>query len=1366
MRRTSFGVAVVFGMVGAMALLAPPPTEGQRASRFERETVNGRDVVAREVLVKFRDTLEPSEFAEVATESDAQVVERVGRAGAVRLRSRSLSAAALLARLARRPDVVYAEPNFIIQITQEPDDPSFAQLWGLHNIGQLINGFPGLAGADIHATPAWDLSFGSTSNVVAIIDTGIDYTHPDLAANVWSAPTDFTVNVGGSPVTCAAGTHGFNAITRSCNPMDDHHHGTHVSGTIGAVGNNGIGVVGVNWTARLMGIKFLDSQGSGSTADAIAAVEFAIAVRQAFAATGEANIRVLSNSWGGEDFSQALLDQINAANDANMLVVAGAGNNGFDNDILPFYPASFDAPNVISVAATDNTDDAAWFSNYGASSVHLGAPGVDILSTTPGNTYEFLSGTSMATPHVSGAAALVLSRCDLASAALKDTLLGSVDPVPSLAGITVTGGRLNVNSALHACTAPPETPAGLTARGADTKVVLSWSAALGAIRYNVRRSLTSGGPYSPLASAVKGTSYTDTAVVNGTTYYYVVSAENTLGESGDSSEASATPNIPPDMVVSSLTAPAVTGAGSTIAVSVTTKNQGTGRAQPSATRFYLSDNAVLDAPDVVLAEQSVPELAPGALSSASVAITIPGDATVGKRYLIANADADDVLGESNENNNWASRSLLIGPDLLVSSFTGPAAGAAGGTISVTDTVKNQGGGDAGVSSTTFYLSANSTIGAGDVLLAASRDVPGLAAGATSVGTTVLTIPPTTQVGLYYIVARADGNDGVAETTETNNTIARAIQIGGDLVVSALTVPARGGAGSAIVVTDTIKNQGGGPAAASVTRFYLSANALLDAADILLAGGQDVAPLDPATSSTGSTTVTIPAATAAGTYYIVAKADADNSVPETYEANNTSARYIQIGSDLLVSAMTVPARAGAGATITVSHTTANQGGGPATATVTRFYLSANAVLDGSDVLLVGADPVPDLAAGATDAGSTLLTIPTATASATYYIIAKADADNVVLETSETNNALARLIQIGGDLVVSAFTVPAKGGAGMPMIVSDTIGNQGAGSIGPTVTKFYLSTNASFETADTQLGSRGVPDLDAGVSSSGSTTVTIPSGVAAGLYYLIARADADNAVSETQESNNTLARSVQLGSDLVISAISTAATKAAAGSSIVVSETVTNQGGGDATASVTRFYLSADGSLDAGDVLMDGTRAVPDLPAGASSAGSTSVIIPSGSAPGTFYIIAKADADNTSSETQETNNTRSRSISIGPDLIISSVSVSSTSVPAGAAVNVTDTVMNQGADAAAPTITRFYLSKNAILDAGDVALAPGRAVPDLASGASNSGMTPLTIPLGTTSGSYYVLAKADGDSVVGESLETNNVTARAMQVTVGP
>jgi subtilisin family serine protease len=414
--------------------------------------VNGGEAVAGEVLVKFTRALEQGQQQQLEYQMDADQDEHVGGDGVQRIHSRSYDTDTLLAFLRADSRVAYAEPNYVLHAIAIPNDPQFGQLWGLRNTGQTVGGVAGTPGADISATAAWDVSTGSRATVIAVVDTGVDYTHPDLAANVWAAPTSFTVNVGGAAIVCPAGSHGFNAIANTCNPMDDNNHGTHVSGTIGGVGNNGVGVAGVNWVASIMGSKFLNASGSGSTADAIKAIEFTIQAKAIFGAN--ANVRVLSNSWGGGAFSQALLDEINKANANNILFVAAAGNSQADNDVTPHYPSSYNAPNVISVAATDNQDMLASFSNYGATSVHLGAPGVAVLSTTRNNTYSSFSGTSMATPHVSGAAALVLSRCSLDTAAVKDNLLANVDPIGALAAITVTGGRLNVNRAIRACSAP------------------------------------------------------------------------------------------------------------------------------------------------------------------------------------------------------------------------------------------------------------------------------------------------------------------------------------------------------------------------------------------------------------------------------------------------------------------------------------------------------------------------------------------------------------------------------------------------------------------------------------------------------------------------------------------------------------------------------------------------------------------------------------------------------------------------------------------------------------------------------------------------------------------------------------------------
>jgi probable HAF family extracellular repeat protein len=425
------------------------------------EFADGRRAAKGEVLFRFRDSFLASAgqqqinsaIADIRRTEDADLFELIGESGVLRLRSRSRNTEQLVRQLSRRPDVLYAEPNHIVQASAAAtNDPRFSELWGLQNTGQGT--MPGTAGADIKAVKAWAMTTGSAANVVAVIDTGVDYNHPDLAPNMWRAPAAFSVVIGGVTINCAAGARGYNAITNTCDPMDDQDHGTHVAGTIGAVGNNAVGVVGVNHTTRIMGLKFLNAQGYGTIADAIKAIEFAIQVKTKFAATKGANIRILNNSWGGDGYSQAMVDAIRRAGQSDMLFVAAAGNDSMNIDMKPTYPASYKEPNVITVAATDNRDALAWFSNYGATSTHLGAPGDKILSTTRLSGYKSLSGTSMATPHVAGAAALVLSNCPVDTAGLRDILLRSVDKIGSMSGITTTGGRLNAATAVSSCTAP------------------------------------------------------------------------------------------------------------------------------------------------------------------------------------------------------------------------------------------------------------------------------------------------------------------------------------------------------------------------------------------------------------------------------------------------------------------------------------------------------------------------------------------------------------------------------------------------------------------------------------------------------------------------------------------------------------------------------------------------------------------------------------------------------------------------------------------------------------------------------------------------------------------------------------------------
>ena len=353
-----------------------------------------------------------------------------------------------VAELLGDPAVAYAEPNWTMSHQAVATDPIFTgnrtqDLWGMYGDASSPANQYGSQAAE-----AWAAGrTGSAGVYVGVIDEGIQLDHPDLAGQVWTNPSDRVDGIDNDRNGYVDDVNGWdfdgnnNTIydggTRGA--VDDH--GTHVSGTIGAKANNGQGVVGVNWNVTLISGKFLGRRG-GSLANAVKAVDYFTDLKTRHGLP----IVATNNSWGGGGFSQTLLDAIRRASNADILFVAAAGNSGTDNDATASYPSGYDVANVIAVAAIDRNGALASFSQYGATSVDLGAPGVGVWSTTAFNTYSSYNGTSMATPHVTGAAALYASTLPGSSAAtIKAAILAAAVPTPSLAGKTVTGGRLNAS---------------------------------------------------------------------------------------------------------------------------------------------------------------------------------------------------------------------------------------------------------------------------------------------------------------------------------------------------------------------------------------------------------------------------------------------------------------------------------------------------------------------------------------------------------------------------------------------------------------------------------------------------------------------------------------------------------------------------------------------------------------------------------------------------------------------------------------------------------------------------------------------------------------------------------------------------------
>ena len=428
-----------------------PTTDKKKPATVEEIALSETRSFGRpEVLVKFKTGVSQEAIERLTASRHDRVEDRIENVNGLEAIDDldNADAATIVNEYQQLPEVEYAEQNYEIELDEVdsplvpilPHDPQFNDQWALANSGQR----GGKQGADISATLAWATTTGSDKVVVAVLDSGVDYTHEDLIQNMWLRPANMAPYQDNELGTIDD-EHGFNAIDSASDPMDENGHGTHCAGIIGAEGENNLGIAGVNWKVQIMPLKFMNAGGFGTTKDAIEAINYVIERKKA-----GVNVRVISASWGSTQRSRALEDVIRKAYENDILFVAAAGNATTNNDRNPHFPSSYNVPNVVSVAALDRHDELAKFSNWGVKSVAIAAPGVDILSTWLGNAYEEKSGTSMATPVVSGVAALILAEHPRMSVDdLKKKLLASTDPIVALKGKTVSGGRINAAKALQ-----------------------------------------------------------------------------------------------------------------------------------------------------------------------------------------------------------------------------------------------------------------------------------------------------------------------------------------------------------------------------------------------------------------------------------------------------------------------------------------------------------------------------------------------------------------------------------------------------------------------------------------------------------------------------------------------------------------------------------------------------------------------------------------------------------------------------------------------------------------------------------------------------------------------------------------------------
>ncbi len=1013
----------------------------------------------------------------------------------------SLTVEEAIALYLTNPEVEYAEPNFLFSILILPNDPYFNDLWGLDNSGQT----GGTPGVDIDILRAWDITTGNSNVVVAVIDTGTDDTHPDLSENMWVNLAEFH----GAPGVDDDGNgyvddiYGLDTYGNDTDPMDDHGHGTHVAGTVGAIGNNGMGVTGVNWHIKLIPCKFLNQDGYGYTDGALECLEYVRALKE-----GGVNIVATNNSWGGDSYSQALYDAIDAQRRSGILFIAAAGNDNFNNDAWDFYPASYNLPNVLSVAAVDADDSKAWFSNYGRRTVHVGAPGVDIVSLrangtdmygdgqhfipqgNPDTEYYVASGTSMAAPHVTGLVGLIKSQNSERTWIDVKNLILSGSENTDFYGSTIAG------------------------------------------RINAFRSLTCN--QSPVFSALQ---FPDSFQTGMSTILSALSINcgSPVGQVTVTSSSGEVVNLyddgaPPDLVAddgifsaswipanefSYLTFSSPAGTETVPNPSILTGSLPSGLVNHPYSQVIGVSSGV---PPYIwsIHSGSLPEglnlnVATGQISG------VPSRTGVWSLMV-------KVVDSKNSFDMRAFSIHIREIDLIVTSVSGPSSGIIGQSIAVTTKVKNQGNSDSGAFYVSIYLSTDSIIDTTDrALLTFYAEVP---AGTEQSYTKNVALPLVLVPGSYYLGAIADTGNRVAETNENNNSgVGNQINVVSDidLVTTSVSGPLGGSPSQPISITIGIKNQGSIGAGEHYVTAYFSIDSTITVGDTEL-GSVYVNNLGAGAQQTVTLNTTIPTSLN-GSYYIGAIADSRSRVSESNENNNSLAgNQISVASampDLVLTSVSGPANGNQGQQIQTTVLVKNQGTVNSGGFDVGVYLSLDAAITTSDTL-VGSYYVNSLAAGVQQTVPINCTIPSTLTPGTYSLGATADSGNSVAESNENNNSLAgNQISVASalpDIILLSVSGPSSASPGKSIPITVVVRNQGAASSGGFYVSGYLSSGLTITTNDSKIGTTYLNGLAANAEQTVTINGKVPSKFSLGSYYVGAVADIENRVAESNESNN--------------------------------------------------------------------------------------------------------------------------------------------------------------------------------------------------------------------------------------------------------